>query len=83
MNVHKYQKLIENATKQSAVAQQVLSIMIANMTKYPGIFLLINSAMTTGKRNEIENALVAITSRPMTDADVDRCMDILREAGCV
>jgi hypothetical protein len=74
---------IEQAVDKSVVAAKVMNIMLENMLKYPGLFAMINRAMMTDKREKIEEALVAITSKPMEHSDVDRCVDILSDAGCL
>jgi len=79
-----YIQFIEKIFEKSNVAANVMSIMMANMLKYPGLFAVINDAMMMSeKRAQIEDALAAITSKPMTHSDVDRCIDILGDAGCI
>lgn len=83
MNVKVAKQFIEQAADKSVVAANVVNIMLANMLKYPGLFAMINRAMMTNQRAQIEGLLVAITSRPMDHSDVDRCVDILSDAGCI
>ena len=83
MNTNVVKRFIEQAVDKSVVCANVLNIMLANMVKYPGLFAMINRAMMTDKRAQIEEALVAITSKPMEHADVDRCVDVLGDAGCL
>ncbi len=83
MNKNVLERFIEQAVDKSVVGTNVLNIMLENMLKYPGLFAMINRAMMTDKRAQIEEALVAITSKPMNHSDIDRCVDILGDAGCI
>jgi hypothetical protein len=73
----------KRAVEKSEVAANTVNVMLGNMLRYRGLFALINTAMMTNKRAQIEEALVTITSKPMTDIEADRCLGILRDAGCI
>jgi len=83
VNTNVAKQFIEHAVDKSVVAANVMNVMLANMLKYPGLFAMINRAMMTEKRAQIEDALVAVTSKPMAHSDVDHCVDILSDAGCI